>query len=421
MLPLATTPVLAATVALEKPDATVATAWMSLALELVQKTPGFSPPVASRVFGYLGVLMYEAVVPSLPERSSLVGQLPRLNTLPQPNLGQTYHWSTVANSALAHLMGRFFTSAGPEQSAKIAVLDAHMQTVHRRFVDEATFERSAQHGRVLADAIYTWSLEDGAKNTSIYTPSSASGSWQSTAPGHAGPLLPGWGHNQLFVPTTSADCRIPGPPPYNEAEESAFHTQALEVYAVSRTLTPEQREIALFWSDDPGQTATPAGHWIALLTQILKEQRVPLGMAVEAYAKLGIAVTDAFIACWRAKYDYDLLRPVTYIQRVKDADWLPLLNTPPFPEYPSGHSVQSAAAAEVLTDLFGPTRAFTDHTHETRSLPARSFTSFRQAASEAALSRLYGGIHFRAAIEDGLTLGRCIGVHVLALRWYRGL
>jgi hypothetical protein len=153
------------------------------------------------------------------------------------------------------------------------------------------------------------------------------------------------------------------------------------------------------------------------LNQLVSEQGYSLDRAAEAYAKLGIAVADSFIGCWNAKYDYNVLRPITYIQSTIDGNWQPLLNTPPFPEYPSGHSVQSAAAAVVLTELFGENFAFTDHTHDDHGLEPRSFASFNQAAEEAAVSRLYGGIHFRAAIENGLEQGRCIGEKVVRLEF----
>jgi membrane-associated phospholipid phosphatase len=149
---------------------------------------------------------------------------------------------------------------------------------------------------------------------------------------------------------------------------------------------------------------------------VLRTQERSLADAAVTYAQLGIAVCDSFIACWRAKYSHNLLRPITYIRATIDPAWgdpLPLV-TPPFPEYPSGHSVQSAAAAEVLTAFFGAI-PFTDHTHDARGLPARSFASFDAFAEEAAISRLYGGIHFRSAIEDGLEQGRCIGVKAARL------
>jgi membrane-associated phospholipid phosphatase len=181
-------------------------------------------------------------------------------------------------------------------------------------------------------------------------------------------------------------------------------------------LTSQQQAIVFFWADAPGATATPAGHSISILTQVLREHGAPLDRAAEAYARVGMAVADAFISCWSCKYRYNLLRPVTYIQRLIDPRWLPVLPTPPFPEYTSGHSVQAAAAALVLADLFGA-RAFTDRTHTDRGFAPRPFASFFQAAEEAAISRLYGGIHFRPAIERGLEQGRCIGRKVGSLRF----
>jgi hypothetical protein len=194
----------------------------------------------------------------------------------------------------------------------------------------------------------------------------------------------------------------------------------MEVYQTSQNLTQEQTDIALFWADDPGRTATPPGHSIAVLTQILEQENATLALSAEAYARVGIAVTDAFIGCWHAKYTYNLVRPVTYIQQLTVESWMPLVNTPPFPEYPSGHSVQTGAAAVVLAGMFGEEYSFTDHTHDTLGLAARSFASFTEMANEAALSRLYGGIHYRAAIELGLEQGTCIGERVNSLIFSQG-
>jgi hypothetical protein len=191
----------------------------------------------------------------------------------------------------------------------------------------------------------------------------------------------------------------------------------LEVYEVSQALTDEQIIIARFWADDPGQTATPPGHSISILTQILQQEEASLALAAEAYARLGMAVADSFIGCWYTKYVYDLIRPVTHIQQNYEDGWMPVVNTPPFPEYTSGHSVQTAAAATVLTSLFGDEYEFTDHTHDALNLEPRTFTSFTLMAEEAAISRLYGGIHYRAAIEVGVEQGKCIGEQVNAVQF----
>jgi hypothetical protein len=222
-----------------------------------------------------------------------------------------------------------------------------------------------------------------------------------------------------FVLPSGRTCD-PGPPPaFSSDTSSPFFQEAKEVYDVVNDVTPEQLAIAAFWSDDPGTTGTPPGHSMMIAAQIIEQMDLPLDIAAETFARVGIAVADAFIACWWTKFEYNLLRPITYVHDVlMDPDWTTPLVTPPFPEYSSGHSAQSGAAAQVLTDMFGDL-AFTDHTHEGRGLPARSFDSFFEAAEEAATSRLYGGIHFRSAIERGVNQGQCVGGAISALRFHR--
>jgi membrane-associated phospholipid phosphatase len=166
-------------------------------------------------------------------------------------------------------------------------------------------------------------------------------------------------------------------------------------------------------------STTPPGHWISIALQIIRRDNLSLERGTDVLARLGIAVADAFIGCWHDKFRYDLLRPVTYIRRLIDPKWESLLITPPFPEYPSGHSTQSGAAATVLTAVLGEGFAFEDATLVPEGMPTRRFASFWQAAEEAGLSRLYGGIHFRAAIVQGLAQGRCIGAYAAALRTLR--
>jgi hypothetical protein len=407
---------------------TVASEWFTLQLKLVQETAGFTPPVAARAFGYSGVTLYEAVVPGMPGYQTLAGQLNEMPALPQPAADQAYHWPTVANSALASISRKLFPTASKQNMVAIAALEEKLAAEFAAELDTAVFERSVTHGRLLAELIYIWSLSDGGYSGYVtnfpadYVSPAGLGLWHSTPPDYLPALQPHWGDNRpLALPSRSA-CD-PGPPPeYSEDPASAFYAEALEVYRVAGYLTEEQRAIALFWSDDPGVTATPPGHWIAIVTQIMRDEGYSLAVAAEAYAKVGIAVTDAFISCWETKYKYGLLRPISYIQRTIDPHWNnPLITdpvlTPPFPEYTSGHSVQSGAAAWVLTDLFGDNFAFVDRTHEALGYSPRAFGSFYEAAEEAAISRLYGGIHYRTAIERGVEQGHCIGRQITALQF----
>jgi hypothetical protein len=398
-------------------DAEAATAWFDLSLELVRTTPGFSPPVASRAFGYAGLALYEVLVPGMEGYRSLTGVLPGLTALPAPGRNPAYDWPTVANAALAEVLRGLFPES---QTAAINSFESRLEARLRPGLPPGAFVRSVERGREVAAAILAWSRSDGGhegylRDFPAYTPPVGPGLWVPTPPGFQPALQPYWGANRCLAIAGGADCPPGDHPPYSEDPRSSFFAEAYETHEAVGTLTPEQEEIARFWSDDPGQTATPPGHSISITTQVLRAEGASLAAAAEAYAKVGIAVCDAFVACWYEKYVYNVLRPVTYIRRLIEPSWSPLLTTPPFPEYTSGHSVQSGAAFQILTDLFGEGYAFVDRTHDDRGLAPRSFGSFLEAAEEAAISRLYGGIHFRAAIVNGVTQGRCIGKAASAL------
>lgn len=402
---------------------TVATQWFDLSLQLIEQTPGFSPPVASRALAYQGVTLYETVVQGMSGYNSMAGHLNELGLLPGPD-GEV-HWPAAANSALAEITRYLFRSTGSELLEAIDDLEELLAGEFRAQTSTGVFDRSVAYGREIAGAIYSWSESDGGHEgfatnfTDDYQSPTGPGHWVPTPPDFLSPLQPYWGYNRPFVLSSPGDCPVTEPPSYTEEPGSVFYGEALEVYETVKQLSEEQRDIALFWADDPGLSPTPPGHWISILNQVLEQHGHSLDVAAEAYTRLGIALADAFIVCWHEKYHYNLLRPITYIQQVIDPDWNkpevtdPVI-TPPFPEYPSGHSVQSGAAAVVLTDLFGDL-AFTNRTHEARGLGVRTFSSFWEAAEEAAISRLYGGIHYRFGIELGVEHGRCIGEKVIAL------
>jgi PAP2 superfamily len=398
-------------------DAEVATAWFDQALLLVKGTPGFSPPVASRAFGCTGLALYEALVPGMDGYRSFGSSLAGLGPLPTAGKNEAYDWPTLANAALAAILRGLFP---PTQAAAISALEARFEDRFRSSRPPGVFARSIARGRAVAAAVYEWSKNDGGhegyvNNFPLYQPPVGPSLWVPTPPAFLPALQPYWGRNRCLALTAGSDCPPADHPAYSEHPGSTFYAEALEAHETVATLSAEQETIARFWSDDPGTTPTPPGHSIAITTQVLRHERSSLAAAAEAYARVGMAVADAFVACWHQKYVSNLLRPVTYIRRLIDPQWLPILVTPPFPEYPSGHSVQSGAAFQVLTDLFGESYSFTDHTHDNRGFEPRSFDSFLEAAEEAAISRLYGGIHFRAAIANGVDQGRCIGLAVSAV------
>ena len=414
-------------------SANVATDWFSLALLLAQQTPGFSPPVAARAFGYLGLTLYESVVPGMPANQSLAGQLNDLSSLPWAQPDEPLHWPTVANAALATMTRMMFPTASSDNKARIDLLERSLPLKYGADFDPAALtpditNRSTSFGKLMAMAIMAWARTDGGheawaglrRNREPYVPPSGTGQWAATPPGFAAALLPYWGGNRTFVLESGVDCPAPPPLPYSEATGSAFYAEGAEVHRIATAATQQQRQYALYWADDPAKTPTPAGHWLYIAGDLLKAKKATLADAAETYARLGVAMSDAFVATWRTKYEVNVLRPVTYVQLLIDSSWVPtLMDTPPFPEYPSGHSVQSSAAAAVLGAAFGTATAFVDNTHNDRGWGPRSFASFNAAADEAALSRLYAGIHFRSAVIGGQQQGRCVAQKVLALKLRR--
>jgi PAP2 superfamily len=412
-------------------SANVPTEWFSLALELTQQTPGFSPPVAARALGYLGLTLYESVVPGMPKNISLAGQLNELSSLPWAQPDEPMHWPTVANASMATMTRMMFSNASAENKARIDLLERRLPLKYEQDFNPSDLSndvrnRSETFGKLMAMAVMTWARTDGGheawgplrRNREKYVPPSGAGQWTATPPAFAQALLPWWGEVRPFVLKASQDCPAPAPVEYSEEPSSAFYKEAQEVYNISQKATQEQRQFALYWADDPGKTPTPAGHWVFIATDVLKQRKANLADAAQTYARLNIAMADAFIAAWRTKYTQNMMRPVTFVQLVIDSNWVPtLMNTPPFPEYPSGHSVQSSAAAAVLSQIFGADTSFTDNTHNDRGWGPRTFKNFKEAADEAALSRLYAGIHFRMGVKGGQAQGQCVASKVLSLKF----
>lgn len=401
-------------VSAEEFDSTVAGTWFDLIYKAV-RDERLSPPVAARAYGYEAIALYEAVVPGIDGGLSLGGQLNGLGALPETDPELEYDWPTVANSALATVGRTLFAANTAGTIAKIDALEQSFLAERGFAVPDDVVERSMTHGVAIGTAILDWAAGDGfsVHNNCAFTPPMGPGLWVPTPPAFAPALQPCWGEIRPFVLAAGDEFEPVPPPAYSEDPASAFYAEGLEVHTVTSALTAEQIEIANFWADGPGATGTPPGHWIRIVTNLLSEERHTLDVAAEAYARVGLAVHDAFVSCWACKYVFNLLRPITYIQAVIDAAWMPLLPTPNFPEYTSGHSTQSGAAATVLTDLFGAI-PFTDTTHADRGFAPRSFANFDEAAQEAAISRLYGGIHYRAAIDVGVDQGREVGEAILS-------
>jgi hypothetical protein len=398
--------------------------WYSLILELVRQTPTYSPPVAARAFAYLGITTFEAVASGSKTLKSLAGQARGLANVPQRKPGVAYDDAVIVHAALAEGTQSFFGNTGPSGLRAIKALEKKLHQEVQKGLAPGVWEESTAYGKAVVEHIEAWSMSDGGGHVENlgfpdkYELTKGPAHWvpTSTIALQQAPLLPHWGECLPIAMPSNGACPLPPPPAYSEDPASEFYKQALEVRDAVKNLDDERKAIARFWSDDPMLSPTPPGHWMWIAMQIFEKENTGLEKSVEVLARLGMAISDGFIACWKSKFEYDLVRPVTYIKRVIDKTWEPLLITPPFPEYPSGHSTQSGAAAAALAKDFGDSYAFTDATHVRDGLAPRSFKSFEAAAQEAALSRLYGGIHFRAAIDMGLEQGKCVGKFVNMLQ-----
>ncbi|WP_246082064.1 vanadium-dependent haloperoxidase [Spirosoma lacussanchae] len=410
-------------------SADVATKWASLQLKLTRTTPGFTPPVASRAFGYAGLTMYESVVPGISNRKSLVGQLQGLTTLPVPEAGKTYNWALSANAAQAAMLRSLYATTSAANKATIDSLETALLTQFKE-TDETINQQSISFGQSIAKAVFDYSKSDGGHEgysrnfpASFVVPSGA-GMWQPTENGVKIPMQPYWGSNRTFVKANEA-LPMPKPLAYSTNTNSPFFKQYLDVYNKSKVLTQTEKEIAVWWADNPGETFTPPGHSYSIALITVTTAKAGLAKAAETFARTGIAVADAFILCWRCKFVYNNLRPYTYVRLAIDPSWVPFWPAPPFPGFPSGHATQSSSAATVLTALYGDNFTFTDNSHVNRArdasrnveFKARTFTSFAASAQESADSRFYGNIHTAQDNETGLAEGKKIGANINALAW----
>jgi|AntAceMinimDraft_12_1070368.scaffolds.fasta_scaffold17723_2 hypothetical protein len=389
----------------------VAISWFELQNELIRYSSNYTPPIVARVFGYSGVALYEAVSPGVAEYASLLDTVGYEDVIPSFDSSKEYNWDIVVNETLAEVTKGMFPKVSVAKRKKIIDLKKEFEKKYNE-EDVEKVASSKEWGQNVASRILMFAEGDGGHNSFLKNTSpdflaeKGEGKWTTTLPKFNPALLPSWGENRRFA---TAECTLKPHPEFSIEKGSDFYKEALEVYETSKKLTTDQMEIAQFWADDPGGTYTPPGHWVAILNSILRNGDYTLIQSSEIYARLGIALSDSFISGWKEKYKYNLIRPISYIQENIDTEWTTLVDTPPFPEYPSGHSVQSGAATAVLTDYFGDNYKFTDTTKNNLGYESRSFNSFYEAAEEAASSRLYGGIHFRSANENGIEFGECIG------------
>ena len=388
----------------------------------------FSPPVASRIYNYPNIAAYEVIRQEKQVYPSLAGQLRELTPIPQANTKKSLNYKVAALVA--------YIEVGKTLIFSEARINTYRDSLYQVWEakNPKTFEDAKSYGLQVADHIKKWMATDQYAQTrtmpkfSINTEDPSR--WQPTPPDYMDGIEPHWREIRPMVMTSPAQFTPKTYPAFSLEKESPFFKEVLETYSIGKQIkeegeASEKLQIAKFWDCNPyvsthkghlmfaTKKITPGAHWIGICKIACEQSKLGFNQTVAAYTQTSIAIVDAFISCWDEKYRSNLIRPETIINQHIDEYWEPVLQTPPFPEYTSGHSVVSGAASVVLTHIFGDDFAFKDTTEVPYGLPIRSFTSFHKAAEEAAISRLYGGIHYRAAIEVGLEQGRSLGKYMI--------
>lgn len=399
--------------------------------ELYSKTVGaltdvitydiFNPPVASRIYAYSNLAAYE-VISSKSDKYKSIGE--KFKGFKRPVLADKPINKEFAAILALMYVGKELTFS---KDSTQKIIDGHIQLAKDNGMPQDMIDNSSEYAEAYSKAVLEWSKSDNYKKTRSgvkYTVNTQEGRWVPTPPAYMPAVEPNWMKIRTVL-IDSASQFLPKPPSkYSRAKDSQFYKLADEVYQTGIKLTDEQKAIADFWDCNgfkvnvsghvmfATKAMTPGGHWMGITGIVCKNQNADFDKTVYSFTGVSIGIMDAFIACWNTKFTYDLLRPETYINQFIDNAWKPYLQTPPFPEYTSGHSIISSSAATILTNIYGENTPFVDSTERRWGWPDRKFKSVREAADEAALSRLYGGIHYREGMEEGIKEGKKIGEYV---------
>lgn len=387
--------------------------WLNMQLDMlrVPLAAGTGSQAADRAQAYCGIALYESVVRGMPNYRSMKGQLTDFPIMPVTEHGKAYHWAASANAALAEINRKLFPTTSDVNKTNINNLENSLQAVYAGEVDAATLQRSIAFGKEVATRIAIWAAADGFANVNPpYVPPVGPGLWIPTAA--TPPINPYASQRKLLVPGVARGTAIEPPPPFSTVPGSAFWNMARDVYDKSLALTPDQTAMAIYHRDAPGYPG--GGHFVAILAQVLTKAQPSLDVAAVGYAKVGISQHEATIILFTEKYNYNLIRPVHYIQNVMGfTGWTTLIPTPNHPEFPSGHAVTNAAVIVMLNDVFGRHFQLTLHTYDYLGLPSRSYNSFDEMGKEMSDSRVYGGLHYQATCDKSRIQGKKVGQNIL--------
>ncbi len=397
-------------------NSNLATEWMSLSFELTKKTPGFSSPVAARTFAYLGLGMYEVLVPGMSGYSSMQGKYQdfRKGTMKNPNQFGEISWGVSFNQMMYQLFKRFYRNTTPEGIAEIEKLYQRKIDEFSKSISADVLSNSLNYANDQAEALYSYSVSDGQEEAFLnnypknFSAPQGQGVWTPNLSANKKALQPFWGDVRTFVHHDLSDMEMIAPPPFNTDKSSVFYSYALEVRNKSENVNRYDEVMVNFWNDEIDGQITPAGHMLSILCQNALSENKELGFTAFAIMKLATVLHDATVASWKTKFTYYTIRPETYIRLYIDQDFLSLTSPNSTPEYSSGQAATAAAAAEVMGSLFGYNYGFTDRTYEGRkdiNGSPRSFQSYQDMSEEILNANLLGGIHYRFSLEAGQKQG----------------
>jgi membrane-associated phospholipid phosphatase len=383
----------------------------------------FTPPVATRIYTYSSLASYEAIKFDKKGSPSIAEKLRGFGKMPEPEAGKKYDFTLSATKAFFTVIRKMIFSKDSLTAYENGVYASFKDTL-----DEETYNRSVAFGDTVGNTILARAMKDGytaSRGKPKYLGSNDPGKWHPTPPDYLDGVEWCWNTMQTLVMDSAAQFIPVRPPVFSTDTSSFFYRNAKEVYTISKNLTEEQKTIAKYWDDNPfviehsghlmfgNKKITPGGHWMGIAAIAARQSNADPVMTAKTFAMTAIALYEAFIACWDEKYRSSVIRPVSYINDHIDHSWTPFLQTPPFPEYPSGHSAITASASTILAYMYGNNFAFQDTSDLHYIGMQRHFNSFQEAAAEASISRVYGGIHYRTGVEIGADMGKKTGALII--------
>ncbi|MBK8701855.1 MAG: vanadium-dependent haloperoxidase [Saprospiraceae bacterium] len=399
--------------------------WNRLALDIETEVEGIGVPVATRFYGYFGLIPV-SIQSNIKDKTEEIQKLFPELVLPSSSSQQNIDFVLACNKAARLFISRYYINLPYRLNKKADDLETEWNKKRMHIQKGEDMEASKRLGRDIANAVYNWSATDEQGHQAYlhnfdrsYIPPVGPGKWQPDEEHPMPALLPHWGKVRTFVIKKENYLAKPLPE-YTTDHSALYYSQALELFTISSPLSYENKWISEFWSDDVrGLTFTPGGRWISILCQIIEQRESSLDVTAEAFFKIGIGMADAVVACWNSKYHYNLERPESFIRKNIHDDWRSFHHSPNFPSYPSGHSSLGGVSATILAAIFGDQLDFTDNSHEGRIEflgKPRHYNSFSEIAEENAYSRIPLGVHYRMDCQEGLRLGTEIGKKINTIK-----